>query len=161
MKVSTQKLPHSQVELRIEVPAEELKTFYDKTLSQMGKEVQVEGFRKGNAPKEIVEKKVGQQNVLAEAAESCIRENYLKAVKEKGIEPLGQPKIEILKMALGNPLEFKATVSIMPEIKMPDYRKIASSVKKREVKVTDEEIAKLKEEKEKARTESLAKWLKK
>ncbi len=155
MKIDIKKLPQSQVELTIEVPADSFKDCYDKTILELAREVKREGFRPGKVPKEIIEKEVGEQKILAQAAENCIKENYLKAVDEKEIEPLGQPRVEILKMALGNPLEFKATVSVMPEIKMPDYRKIASNVQKKEVKVTEAEIAKLKEEKERMEKEGV------
>ncbi len=153
MKIETKKLPQSQIELKIEVPAQEFQAFKEKAILELAKNLEMEGFRKGHVPKEMAERQIGQEKILAQAAESCIKENYLKAVDENKIEPLGQPKVEILKMALGNPLEFKATVSVMPEIKMPDYRKIASSVQKKEVKVTDAEIAKLKEEKERKEKE--------
>ncbi len=153
MQTSIQKLANSSIEFKIEVPAEEFKSFVDKAVLEIGQEIEIEGFRKGKAPREMIEKQVGQEKILQRASQECIKENYLKAVKEQNLEPLGQPEIEILKMALGNAFEFKAKFSILPEIKLPDYRKIASQVKKEEVKVTQEEIDKLKGEKEKGAKE--------
>jgi FKBP-type peptidyl-prolyl cis-trans isomerase (trigger factor) len=155
MKTEITKLPQSQVELKIEVSAEDFQSFRDKAVLEMAKDFQKEGFRKGKVPKEMVEKEAGEQKILSEASELCIRENYLKAVRENNIEAIGQPRIEILKMAPGNPLEFKATVSVMPEIGLPDYKKIVSRIPRKEVKVTDAEIAKLKEEKEKREKERI------
>ena len=155
MKISVQKLPKSELEMKVEIPAKDLDSFIEKAVLEFGKDLEIEGFRKGHAPKEIIKEKIGQQKILQTAAEMAIRENYLKAVSENKIEPLGQPKIEILKLASCNPLEFKATVPVLPQIKLPDYKKIASQVKKREVEVTPEEIAKLKAEKERMEKERM------
>jgi FKBP-type peptidyl-prolyl cis-trans isomerase (trigger factor) len=155
MKATIQKLSQAQLELKIEIPTSEFQTFIDKAVLSLGKEVEIEGFRKGHAPKEAVEKKVGQTRILQEAAQECIKENYLKAVLENKIEPLGQPEIAILKLAPGNPFEFKAKVSTLPEVKLPDYQKIASQAKKQKVEVAEEEIAKLKAEKERIEKERL------
>jgi len=155
METTVQKLNSSQIELKIEIPAEEFKSFMEKAVLNLGQDIEVEGFRKGKAPKEVIEKKTGQEKILQTAAQECIRENYIKAIKEQNLEPLGQPEIEILKLAPGNSFEFKAKISILPEIKLPDYKKIASQVKKREVKVTDEEIVRLKQEKERVEKERL------
>lgn len=155
MKISVQKLPKSELEMKVEIPAKDLDSFIEKAVLEFGKDLEIEGFRKGHAPEEIIKEKIGQQKILQTAAEMAIRENYLKAVSENKIEPLGQPKIEILKLASCNPLEFKATVPVLPQIKLPDYKKIASQVKKREVEVTPEEIAKLKAEKERMEKERM------
>ncbi|MDD3399947.1 MAG: trigger factor [Candidatus Paceibacterota bacterium] len=155
MKTEVKKLSGSQVELKIEVPAEEFQPFREKAVLEIAKNFEKEGFRKGKVPAEIVEKEAGEQNIMAEAGELCIRDNYVKAVRENDINAIGQPKIEILKMAPGNPLEFKATVSVMPEIELPDYKKIVSGIERKEIKVTDSEIAKLKEQKENREKERL------
>jgi len=155
MQSSIQKLNNSQFELKIEVPAEEFKGFMEKAVLHLGQEIEIEGFRKGHAPKEMIEKQIGQDKILQEASQECIRENYVKAVKEQKLEPLGQPEIEILKIAPGNPFEFKAKIAVLPEIKLADYKKIASQVKKREVKVSQEEIERLKQEKERIEKERL------
>ena len=106
MQSSIQKLNNSQLELKIEVPAEEFQGFIDKSVLNLGKEIEVEGFRKGHAPKEMIEKQIGQDKILQEASQECIRENYIKAIRqlaeEQKLEPLGQPEIEILKLASGN-----------------------------------------------------------
>ncbi len=153
MKITQQNLSQSQIELKIEVPSAEFQDFMEKAVLELGQEIEVEGFRKGKAPKEMIEKKVGQEKILQQASQDCVKENYLKAVKEQKLEPLGQPEIEVLKMAPGNDFEFKAKIAVLPEIKLPDYRKIASQVKKQEVKVSQEEIDRLKQEKEKAEKE--------
>jgi len=60
-----------------------------------------------------------------------VRENYLKAVSENKLEPLGQPEIQMEKMAPNNPLQFKAKISVLPEFQLPDYKKVVSQVEKK------------------------------
>ena len=144
MQTSIKKLPKSEIELEIKVPSEEFDGFMEKAVFNLGKELEVEGFRKGKAPKEIIEKAVGQEKILKEAAQLTIKENYIKAVDQlikdgDEIEPLGQPEIEILKMAPGNVFEFKAKTSVLSKVVLPDYKKIASQIKKKEIVVSEEE----------------------
>lgn len=153
MEVSIQKLPKSKVELKIKLPVEEFKRFLEKATFELGKDLEVEGFRKGRAPREVIEREIGFRKILAEAAQEAIKENYKKAILENKIEAISQPKIEVLKLAPGNPFEFKAEIQILPEVKLPDYKKIASQIKKREVSVSKEEIEKLKAEKERIERE--------
>ena len=153
MNFNIQKLPKSQVEIIFEVSSEEFDRFLDRAVLDLGQNLEVGGFRKGKAPKEIIEKEISSKKIMEEAAEICVRENYLKVIMENKIEPLGSPEIKITKMAKGNPLEFSCKFSVFPEINLPDYKKIASETKKKEVAVTDDEIKKLKAEKERVAKE--------
>ena len=149
MKTSVKKLSNSEVELEIEVPAEELNRFIEKACFNLGKDLEIRGFRKGKVPKEIIEKQIGQEKILIEAANLAVDETYRKAVSENKIEAIFQPKVEIKKLAQGNPFVFSARTAVLPEIKLPDYKKIGSRVKRKEVKVEDKEI------------ETALKWLQK
>jgi FKBP-type peptidyl-prolyl cis-trans isomerase (trigger factor) len=155
MNHSIQKLAKSQLEIKFEVPAEEFQVFVEKAIVKLGEHVEIEGFRKGKAPKEMIEKALREETIYKEASQECVKENYLKVIKDEGIEPLGQPEISILKLAPGNPLEFKATVAVLPDITIADYKEIVPKIKKKEVKVTPEEIEKLKQEKEKMEKEKV------
>ncbi len=140
MQVKVNKLPQSQIELEIEVPAQEFSRFIEKATLNLGKDLEIKGFRKGKAPKEIIEEHVGSEKILVEAANLTVEENYRKVVLENKIEAIFQPKIEIKKLAQGNPFIFSAKTAVLPEIKLPDYKKIASKVKRREIKVEDKEV---------------------
>jgi trigger factor len=155
MKTTIQKLPKSQLEIKFEVSAEELKPFLEKAVLHLGDEVQIEGFRKGKAPKEVIEGKLGKEAIFQHATEDCIRESYVQAIKENNLEPLGQPDIEILKIAPDNPLEFKARIYTIPEINLPDYKGVVSQIKRKEIEVTKEEIDRLKKQKETQEKERL------
>jgi trigger factor len=140
MKYTIKKLPKSKVEILFEVPFEELEKFRKEAVLELGKIVKVEGFRPGHVPEKVIESQLGEMKIMEEAAEHAIGENYKKAVLESKIVPISQPQVEITKLAPGNAFEFKTTVDIMPEVKMPDYRKIASESKKGEIKVEEKEV---------------------
>lgn len=140
MKTNIKKLPKSQVEIDFELTPEEFNKYIDKALNSLKNQVKMDGFRKGNVPKEMVEREVGQENLLMEAGDIAVKENYAKFVNENSLEPIGNPDVQILKIAKGNPFLFKVKVSILPEIELPDYKKIASEVKVQTVSVDEKEI---------------------
>ncbi|MBZ9571724.1 trigger factor [Patescibacteria group bacterium] len=139
MKASIKKLPKSQVEIKISISTEEFKNFTEKATLNLGKELEIEGFRKGKAPKEVIVKKIGQEKILKETIDLAIKENYLKVILENKIEVLGKPEIKILKFS-ENSLEFKAKAPVMPEVKLPDYKKIAPQVKRKKISISEKEV---------------------
>jgi len=140
MKVDIKKLEKSQIELKFKLSKEELNSFVDKATKSLGKDLEIKGFRKGQAPNYIIQAEIGMERILASAAERAIKEKYLQAVKENNLEPISQPKAEILKLAPGNEFEFKLTVAVLPEVKLPDYKKAASQVVRREASISEKEI---------------------
>ena len=141
MESTIKKLPNSEIELKIEVSAKELNHFIDQATLNLGKDLEIKGFRKGKASKEIVEEKLGKEKILIEAADLAVKENYQKAVLENKIAPISAAKIEIQKLAQGNSFIFLAKTSILPELKLPDYRKIAAKVEKKQIKIEEKEVA--------------------
>ena len=140
MEVKINRLASSQVELEIELPSKEFDKFIEKATLNLGRDLEVEGFRKGKAPKQVIEEKVGKNRILAEAAELAVKENYRKAVLENKIEAVSPPRVEILKLAQGNPLLFRAKFSVLPEVNLPDYKKICSGIKRNKVLIEEKEI---------------------
>ncbi|MFH1401681.1 MAG: trigger factor [Parcubacteria group bacterium] len=140
MKYDIKKLPKSQIEILFELPFGELDKPYKEAVLEFGKNLKVEGFRPGHIPETIIEREVGKMRLLEETAQKAIQENYQKVVSENNLTPVSQPQVEILKLAPANPLEFKILVFILPEIKLPDYKKIAAGAKKEAVVVTEKEI---------------------
>src|SRR3989344_7259304 len=140
MKTNLKKLPKSQMEIEFELDEQEFQRHIDGALLHLKEHVKVDGFRKGHVPKEMVKEKVGQENLLMEAGDLAVRESYLKYIKENNLEPIGEPEVQILKIAEGNPLLFKATITILPEITLPDYKEIASHIKKGEITVDEKEV---------------------
>jgi len=142
MDAKLKSLPNSEIELEIEVSAQELDKYYLKALSEMAKTLHVEGFRRGHVPNDIAERELGEQKILAEAANMSIREQYAAALKEQLIDTAGDPDIRIQKLAKGNPFVFKAKVAVLPKVELPNYQTIAPEVKKKEVSVSEQEVQK-------------------
>jgi len=140
MESFVKEITSTKKEIKIIVPFEDIKKFIAQTEKEIVQNFEMKGFRKGQVPKEIVLKEIGQEKILSQAAPIAVEEFYLQAIKNNSLEPLGSPEIEILKLAFNNPLEFKAIISILPEIKLSDYRKVAQKVKKQEVIIKDEEV---------------------
>lgn len=140
MKTNLKKLEKSQLEVDFELDEQEFNRYIDKALERLKGHLKIDGFRPGNVPKEIVEKQVGQENLLMEAGDLAVKEIYVKFVKENSLEPIGQPEVQIKKIAKGNPFLFKVKISVLPDIELPDYKVIASKVKARDISVEDKEI---------------------
>ena len=140
MRWKTKKLNGSQIEVLFELSPEEFDKFREKVIFDLKKDFQTEGFRKGKVPEKLVLKEVGEEKISKEAAELAIEESYLKYIAKEKIEPVTNPQIKILKFVPRDFFRFKATFSILPEIKLPDYKKIASRVKKRRVFVDEKDV---------------------
>jgi len=87
-----------------------------------------------------VEERVGKENLLMEAGDMAVKDVYIKYITENKLEPVGQPEVSILKIAQGSPFVFKAKITLLPEIELPDYKDIASKIKGKEVSITEEEV---------------------
>jgi len=142
MKVDIKKLPKSEIEMLIEFDPTEWGKFVDQAVQQLSKEVKIDGFRPGAAPRQLLEQKIGQGKILEQAADLAVRQGYTKAIKENNVDVIGQPEIQVLKVAQENPFEFKAKVAVLPEIDLADYKEIAKAdkpKKKDEIKITEKE----------------------
>lgn len=141
MKLDIKKLPNSQLELTVELSSPEVEKYYDQAAKNLSQDLKISGFRPGYVPKNIVIQQIGKEKFWQETASLALSQSYVKAVLEHKIEAVGRPEIQIIKIAAGNPFIYKAKVDILPEILLPDYRKI--KVKKKEVKLDPKEIEKI------------------
>ena len=153
MKIEKKDLPKGLVELKIVVDEKEFETYHAKAFTAVQAAVEIDGFRKGNAPEDLIVKKYGDMIILEEMANLALREAYVKAIDEHKINPISEPQVTITKIAKGNPLELTITVPVMPEVVLPSYKKLAEEVvnDKEKVEVTDKEIEEVLEELRKGR----------
>ncbi|MBP6888239.1 MAG: hypothetical protein KBC21_00905 [Candidatus Pacebacteria bacterium] len=153
MKFEKKNLPKSEVEIKITLDVAEFESYHAKAFQVIQKDVEIDGFRKGNAPEDMVVKKYGEMIVLEEMANIALRDAYMKAVDEHKITPIAQPNVTITKIAKGNPFEATITVPVMPEVTLPDYKKIAKTVidDKETVLVKEEDVQSVLEELRKGR----------
>ncbi|NDE68227.1 trigger factor family protein, partial [bacterium] len=137
--ISVKKLPKSQVEITGKIAADALESFRAKALKNINDEVTIDGFRKGNVPEKILIAKVGDMTILEEMAELALSTAYPSIVVEEKIDAIGRPEIGITKLAKDNPLEFKIVTTVIPDITLADYKKVAADEnKKAEEKATKE-----------------------
>lgn len=109
----------------------------DKAFEKLNKKAKIDGFREGKAPRAVFEKKYGKENIYMEASENLIHERYHKLFESDNLEPIIEPKVDIVKMD-ENGLEANFTIFTKPEIIIGDYKNL--KVTKETVKVTKEEI---------------------
>ena len=142
MKVEVKKLPKSEVELTITVPYDVYKKWEMKALEEISKEVKVPGFRPGNIPENIIRENVREEAIKATTLDYVLPQTYAEAVKSNNINVIAQPKVDIKSDVKkeGDDFVYVATVAIMPEVKVGDYKKI--KVQRKEAKVEKESIDK-------------------
>ena len=138
MQVTKKELKKSEVELIIEVSTEETRPFLEKAAARVSQGLKIEGFRPGKAPYHIVKQKAGEMAIYQEGLDNIVSHFFIEAIKQEELNSVGSPRIEMEKVAPGNPIVFKAIVSLMPEVKLGDYKKV--KVEKKEVKVEEAEV---------------------
>lgn len=135
MSHTIKRLPKSEIELTINVSAEELEKHRQKALEELSHEVKVKGFRPGKVPPEVVKQHVDEHHIEMHTQELAIRRSYADAVVAEKLQVISRPQIKI---ESNDPFTYKATVAIMPEVEIKDYKAIKVPLK--EVKVEDKDI---------------------
>ena len=145
-KVTIEKDDNSQVIITGEIPSEKLESYREEVVKQLSESVKIDGFRPGHVPENVLKEKVGAMTILQEMAEKALQAAYPVIMRENEVSGIGRPEIAITKLAEGNPLEYKITQAVMPDITLPDYKKIAAKFNAKfdkeatEIVVTDEEL---------------------
>ena len=121
MKVTNEKVENSQAFLTVEMEPAEVEESLEKSYYRLVKKANIPGFRKGKAPRAILERHIGKEGLLNDALNDLLPEAFQKAITEQKIEAFAQPHIEITQT---DPLVFKATVPLPPTIKLGDYHHI-------------------------------------
>ena len=122
MNVTASPAPKSSILLEVEVPAERLDRAVRDATGRLSRRTRVAGFRPGKAPRPILERVLGPGAVLDEAVEQLVQATYRDAILEQGILPLANADVEIVEAVEGQPLKYKATVQVRPEVTLGDYQ---------------------------------------
>jgi len=141
MKVDKKELNKTEVEFNIEVEVQEMESFLKKTAQRLSEQTKIAGFRPGKAPYEEVKKHLGEMTIYESALDDIVSHYYWQIIEESKLEAIGQPKIEIVKFAPGNNFIFKATVALLPKVKLGKY--IDQKIKIQSIKVDQVEVDKL------------------
>ena len=131
-------LEKNMAKLTIEVSSEEFEKAIAKAYKKNKNKISMPGFRKGKAPRAMIEKMYGKGVFYEDAANSIIPDAYADAAKESELEIVAQPEIDVTQIESGKPFIFTATVALKPEVTLGEYKGI--EVEKKEVEVTDEEV---------------------
>ena len=128
---------NSTIELVVEVSAAEFDAAINKVYNKQKKNISIPGFRKGKAPRKIVESMYGAEVFYEDAVEEAYPAAYSEALKQEGIEPVAYPKLEIVEIGKDG-FTFKALVTIKPEVKLGEYKGLTAP--KEEVSISEEDI---------------------
>ncbi len=128
----------NQAELTITVEKETVLKSMNQAYLKLVKEVTIPGFRKGKAPRFVLEQKIGKAPIIEEAAEIMMSPAYAEAITTEGLEPVDRPEVEIVSIGEEEDFIFKATVTLRPEPELGEYKGL--ELKKREVTLTDEDV---------------------
>lgn len=140
MDVNVNELENSRVEFEITVPAAELDKAYESAYKKVAGKVNIPGFRRGRAPKKIVERTVGKEYIIDEAVEIAAPKAFFEALKEKEIDIVTRPDFEVITKELGSDLVFKAVATKKPEVTLGEYKGLKVDVQK---DVVDDEAVQL------------------
>lgn len=127
MKVTQEKLPHSQLGLKIEIPAETTKKVYEKVVQNLARSANIPGFRKGKVPRQILLQQMGPKRIKEAALEDLVQDSLKQAISQEAIEALGNYQLLSTYEELtaqfnpGETLTFKASVDVPPEVNLGDY----------------------------------------
>jgi len=135
VKVTKEKIEDSQAFLTVEIEPAEMEEPMENAYRSLAKKTNVPGFRKGKAPRAILENYIGKESIFEEALKTLVPQAYEQAIKEQEIEPFAQPEIEITQP---DPVIFKAIVPLPPAIELGDYQSIRMTPEP--VEITEENV---------------------
>ena len=138
MSVQVEKLEKNMAKLTVEVPAEDVEKAIQGAYQKTKKSINIPGFRKGKAPRQLIEKMYGKEVFYSDAVDAMLPKAYSDAVEECGEEIVSYPKIDVVQIESGKPFIFTAEIAVKPAVTLGEYKGI--QVEKAPIEVTDEEI---------------------
>jgi len=138
MSVSVEKIEKNVVALEVTVEAGKFVNAVNQAAKTLAKKVNVPGFRKGKAPRRMVEQHVGKEALYDEALDHLIGPAYAEAVVETGIDPVDRPNVDLVQIEEGKDLIFKAKVMVKPEVELGEYKGL--KIEQNAASITEEEV---------------------
>ncbi len=138
MSCKVENLEKNMAKLTIEVSAEEFEKACEKAYQKNKNKINVQGFRKGKAPRNVIEKMYGAAVFYEDAANELIPDAYAEAAKESGLDIVSRPEIDVVQIEKGKDFIFTAEVAVKPEVELGQYKGV--EVEKAPVEVTEEEV---------------------
>jgi len=141
MKTSLERIENSRVVLTVEAEPDDVEPALERAYRQLVQKIEVPGFRRGKAPRAMLERYLGNEAFLDEAVQHLVPQLYSRALEEQSIDAIAEPEIEVTQ---SDPLIFKATVPVRPTVELGDYHQIR--VDPEPVEVAEEEVDKVVEQ---------------
>jgi trigger factor len=138
VSVVTESLPESQVGLTIEVPSDRVDDAFNRVLNRLSQRVKIEGFRPGKAPRPLIEARVGAVTLREEVIDFLVPPLVSEALRERSIEAIDRPKVEVKELERGRTARLVAKVSIWPQVRLADLDQL--QVEKSTTGVDDEMV---------------------
>lgn len=138
MKVTVERPSDAEAVLNVEFDWAELEKASDTAYKKLAQRYAVPGFRKGHAPRSMLERMLGKEAIYQEGLESLIDSSYRDAIRQHDLTPIAQPEVEAPALEIGQPYSFTAKVAILPPVKLGDYK--AVQVERPDATVTDQDV---------------------
>ncbi len=142
MQISKQFLPKSVIEITFELSVEELQPYLEDAATEMSNSKPIAGFRPGKVPFAIAKQQYGELAILQAAVSTIIGQTYYDYIEKEKVETVEQPKIDVVKIAPGNPFIYKATAAILPKVELAEYTTLKTKPMEK-VEAKPEEIEKI------------------
>lgn len=132
MKIDLEKKEQNIAKVDIEIPAKEGLEAYNRAVKAYAQHVNIPGFRRGKAPRNIVERQVGKERIITEALETLLPSAFSKVITENNLDILTQPKVENYDFEVGKDVKVTATIELKPEVKIKEYKNMTVEVEEYE-----------------------------
>lgn len=132
MKIDLEKKEQNIAKVDIEIPAKEGLEAYNRAVKTYAQHVNIPGFRRGKAPRNIVERQVGKERIITEALETLLPSAFSKVITENKLDILTQPKVENYDFEVGKDVKVTATIELKPEVKIKEYKNMTVEVEEYE-----------------------------
>ena len=152
MKTNIEKLDNNEVKITVSIDAKDFEKYHDKGFKRIQENVEIDGFRKGHAPEDMIIAKYGEMAILEEMANFAIQDTYISTIikenegkvkDEDKVFPISDPVISITKLGKGSDFEYTATFPVLPKIELGDYKKISKQESEKVLKTELEEAKKI------------------
>ena len=128
MEIKIEKLPENVVKVDVELPAKEAVDYYNNAAKKLAQYVNIPGFRKGKAPRNIVEQNIGEERIKQEALENALPKIFSEVIKENNFDIVAQPYVESYSYKIGEDLKLTAKIELKPEVTLGEYKGLTVEV---------------------------------
>ena len=138
MNTTIEKQPENIVKVEIEIPAKDAVSYYNSAAKKLAQYVNIPGFRKGKAPRNIVEQNIGEERIKQEALEVALPKIFSDVIKDNNFDVVAQPYVESYDYKIGSDLKITAKIELRPEVTLGQYKGLSIDVD--EYKIPDDAI---------------------